>query len=102
MDKPQTPDLSPVVQEIVDRAGWASGNAMAFIIESNGVLGRRTAVSYDQNSGFAPLLHVAYNDGSDHEIDVRVSQSSDDGEEKIGQTSVLLTSGDLEMVEHQG
>lgn len=101
-EKPTTPDLSTIVQEIVDRPGWASGNAMAFIIESNGVLGRRTAVSYDQNSGFAPLLHVAYTDGTDHEIDVRVSQSSDDGEEKIGQTSVLLTSADLEMVDDQG
>ena len=102
VDKPKTPDLSTIVKEIVDRSDWASGNAMAFIVESNGGLGRRTAVSYDQSSGFAPLLHVAYNDGSDHEIDVRVSKSSDDGEEKIGQTSVHLTSADLEMVDDQG
>ena len=102
VDKPRTPDLSSIVQEIVDRPNWAPGNAMAFIVESNGGLGRRTAVSYDQNSGFAPLLHVTYNDGSDHEIEVRVSQSSDDGEEKIGQTSVHLTSADLEMVDDEG
>ncbi|MCK4984287.1 MAG: VWA domain-containing protein, partial [Desulfobacterales bacterium] len=99
VDKPLTPDLSPIVQEIVDRPGWTADNAMAFIVEGSG---RRTAVSYDQNSGFAPLLHVAYNDGSDYAIDVRVSQSSDDGEEKIGQTSVHLTSADLEMVDDQG
>lgn len=27
-----TPDLTSVVQEIVDRAGWSSGNAMQFIV----------------------------------------------------------------------
>lgn len=28
----RTPDVSAIVQEIVDRDGWASGNAMAFIL----------------------------------------------------------------------
>jgi len=28
----RTPDLSPIVQEIVDRPGWESGNALAFIL----------------------------------------------------------------------
>ncbi|HMN29557.1 MAG TPA: hypothetical protein PKE45_15510 [Caldilineaceae bacterium] len=28
----QTADLSPIVQEIVDRSGWSSGNAIAFLI----------------------------------------------------------------------
>jgi len=30
----QTPDLSSIVQEIVNQGGWASGNAMAFFIEA--------------------------------------------------------------------
>ena len=30
---PVTPNLSPVVQEIVNRDGWASGKAMTFIID---------------------------------------------------------------------
>jgi hypothetical protein len=32
----QTPDLSPVVQELVDQGGWASGSSMAFIFRGNG------------------------------------------------------------------
>jgi hypothetical protein len=51
----QTPNLSAVVQEIVNRAGWASGNAMAFIITGTGV---RTAQSFDGT--FAPVLHIEY------------------------------------------
>lgn len=79
---PQTPDLGPIVQEIVDRPGWTPGNAMAFMIEGGG---RRTAVSYDGDSAAAPLLHVNYFDGSsDQSIEIRVSQSSDDAEEELG------------------
>ena len=51
----QTPDLTSVVQEIVNRAGWASGNAMAFIITGTGV---RAAESF--NGTFAPVLHIDY------------------------------------------
>ncbi len=31
--KHQTPDISAVVQEIVNRGGWASGNAMVYIVQ---------------------------------------------------------------------
>jgi hypothetical protein len=31
----ETPDISSVVQEIVDRASWASGNAMHFVISDH-------------------------------------------------------------------
>lgn len=34
-----TPDLKTIVQEIVDRVGWASGNAMSFFLEDNGSTG---------------------------------------------------------------
>ncbi len=59
VDAPQaTSDISPVVQEIVDRAGWSSGNALAFII---GGIGTRVAKSYDFDSGNgAPMLVVEY------------------------------------------
>ncbi|UCF92968.1 MAG: hypothetical protein JSW39_02090 [Desulfobacterales bacterium] len=97
---PRTPDLSSIVQEIVDRSGWASGNPMVFIFEGTG---RRTAKSYDANSAEAPLLHVKYfQAGSELELERRVAQNSDDAEEKIGDTSVRLTSGDLEMVDDNG
>jgi hypothetical protein len=51
----RTPDLSSVVQEIVNRAGWASGNAMVVIITGSGT---RTAESFDGT--FAPILHIEY------------------------------------------
>ncbi|UCE53985.1 MAG: hypothetical protein JSV31_00650, partial [Desulfobacterales bacterium] len=98
-DNPRTPDLKDIVHEIVNRAGWQSGNPMAFIIEGTG---RRTAMSYDGQSGSAPLLHVEYNDGMDHELNIRVSQSADDAEERIGETWVHVTSADLEMVDDNG
>jgi hypothetical protein len=53
----QTPDLSPIIQEIVDRPGWASGQGLVLIVTGTG---GRQAVSYDTKSATAPLLHVEY------------------------------------------
>jgi hypothetical protein len=53
----RTPDLTAVVQEIVDRAGWKEGNAMAFIIQGEG---QRTAESFDGDSALAPALVVTF------------------------------------------
>ena len=55
----QTPDLAAVIQEIVDRPGWQSGNDLALIITG---AGERTADSFDGAPGSAPLLHVEYTD----------------------------------------
>jgi hypothetical protein len=51
----RTPNLASVVQEVVNRPGWASGNAIAFIVTGSG---HRTAVSYNGGATKAPLLHV--------------------------------------------
>ncbi len=53
----QSPDISPIVQEVVDRSGWSAGNAMAFVITATG---RRNAYSWDGDPLRAPLLHVEY------------------------------------------
>jgi uncharacterized protein YjiK len=53
----RTPELSAVVQEIVDRPGWSSGNALAIIITGTG---ERVAESYEGDAAGAPLLHVVY------------------------------------------
>jgi len=53
----RTPDLSAVIQEIVDRPGWASGNSLALIITGTG---HRTAKAFEGDSTGAPLLHVEY------------------------------------------
>jgi hypothetical protein len=52
-----SPDLAPVVQEIVDTAGWVSGNALGVIISGSG---RRTAVGHDGNPTDTPTLIVTY------------------------------------------
>ena len=53
-----TPDISDIVEEIVDRSDWSSGNNMAFIITYD--YGDRDAHSYDESSSKAPLLVVKY------------------------------------------
>ena len=95
-EKPQTPGLQSIVQEIVDRSGWNAGNAMAFIIEGTG---KRVAKSYNGSTSQAPLLHVEYTkDAVDHSVEIRVSHGDDDAEENQSGSSVSLDSTDLEMV----
>jgi hypothetical protein len=53
----RTPDLSAVVQQIVSRGGWLSGNALAFVITGSG---SRVAESFDGTATGAPLLHVVF------------------------------------------
>ncbi|MBI2891215.1 MAG: LamG domain-containing protein, partial [Nitrospirae bacterium] len=56
-EKHQSPDLSSIIQEIVNRSGWASGNNMVIIVTGTGT---RTAESYDGEVPAAPLLVVSY------------------------------------------
>lgn len=51
----RTPSLTAVLQEIVNRPGWASGNALVIVVTGSG---RRTAESFE--GGFPPVLHVEY------------------------------------------
>jgi hypothetical protein len=81
MDYPQTPNLTTIVQEIVSRPGWASGNSMVFVIEGSG---KRVTKSFEGQPGSAPLLHVEYSDSGIQTAEIRVKQSSDDAEEKSG------------------
>lgn len=57
----QTPDLKNCVQEIVNRSGWTTGNAMTFIVNGgNTPTATRIAYSFDSSSAKAPLLHINY------------------------------------------
>jgi hypothetical protein len=95
---PQTPDLKTIVQEIVDRGTWQSGNAMSFIITGTG---HRTAVSYEGQTGYAPLLHVTYTEAAspetEQELEIWVAHPDDDAEESDSGT-MYLESSDLELV----
>ena len=53
----RTPDLAPVIQEIVGRPGWSNGNALALIVTGSG---RRTAEAFNGDAAGAPLLHVEF------------------------------------------
>jgi Bacterial Ig domain len=54
----RTTDLSAVVQEIVSRPGWASGNALVLVITGSG---KRVAEPFE--GGFPPVLHIEYTIG---------------------------------------
>ena len=53
----RTPDITALLQEVINRPGWASGNALAVIISGSG---HRTAWAWDGKKTAAPLLHIEY------------------------------------------
>jgi hypothetical protein len=53
----RTPDLTPVVQEIVCMPGWAPGNAIALVIAGTG---ERDDNSVESEPKEEPLLHIDY------------------------------------------
>ncbi|MBN1673845.1 MAG: fibronectin type III domain-containing protein [Kiritimatiellae bacterium] len=57
----RTPDLAAVIQEVVNRPGWATGNGLTLII---GGTGKRVAVSRDQSEPASARLYVQYGAGS--------------------------------------
>jgi type II secretory pathway pseudopilin PulG len=56
----RTTDISPVLQEIVDRPGWSSGNAIVIIIDGSGT---RTAEAFEGEPAGAAELHYEYGAG---------------------------------------
>ena len=51
----RTPDLAPLVQEIIDRPGWRKDNAIALLIAGSG---KRVAKSFDGDEKDAPRLFL--------------------------------------------
>jgi len=62
----RTPNLSSIIQEIIDRGGWSSGNDMSIIISGTTGLGEaaRRAESTAGVAGDAAVLHIEYGSGS--------------------------------------
>jgi hypothetical protein len=73
----QTNDLSAIVQEIVNRPGWNSGQSMVFIITSTSTSLRR-AFTWDASPSDAAVLHVEYSGGG-ADPDLVVYYTFDDG-----------------------
>ena len=58
-EQQQSPDVSSVVQEIVNQSNWLEGNALAIIITGS-TNSKRVADSYNGNRSGAPKLIVEY------------------------------------------
>jgi VCBS repeat-containing protein len=70
----RTPDISSLIQEIVSRPGWSSGNSLAIIVTGQG---ERTAESYDGDRNAAPVLRVYYLEGSSMAPEVTIAAPAD-------------------------
>lgn len=57
-----TPSLVEIIEEIIERPGWASGNAMAFFIEDNGSssFANRNAKTYEGSTTLCARLDVEF------------------------------------------
>ena len=61
-----SPDISAIIQEIVNRSGWVSGNALVLFWDdyagnsTQTTNTHRQAYSYDGSSSKAPKLHIEY------------------------------------------
>lgn len=84
-----SPDLSSIFQEIVNRNGWQSGNAIVIIGETT-VNQNRIAHSYDSldYSFFAPLLTINYCIDESHTIGDKVWEDDGDGIQEVGEPGV--------------
>ena len=54
----QTPNVAPLIQEIVDRADWAAANALVLVFATS--TGERASESFNSAPSEAPLLHIDY------------------------------------------
>jgi hypothetical protein len=69
----KTTDLSPILQELVNRSGWSSGNAAAFIVSGSG---HRVFCTYDGgNLAEVAALHVGWTSESATLLDCSVTNS---------------------------
>ncbi len=61
----QSPNIASVLQEVVNRAGWVSGNSLSVIVKDNeaAVDHRRRAWAYDGDPALAPRLVVDFETG---------------------------------------
>jgi RHS repeat-associated protein len=57
----RTSNIASVIQEVVNRAGWNPGNAIAIIITGSG---KRVATAYETYIYGAPYLHIEYTVGA--------------------------------------
>ena len=97
-----SPDITSVVQQIVNRDGWCGGNALTILVDGDG---RRDAKSSRNDTNRAPALNLTYDSTSipadkgcsNKKVVVQIKQKNDDAEERLSNGSVELNSTDLEL-----
>ncbi len=95
-EKFRTPNIAAVIQEIVNQADWASGNAIVLTIKddpANPSTGVRCAEAYEGEDTAAPLLHVSVASA----VDIRIADGADDAEQHLDNGNMDVTSTDLEL-----
>jgi hypothetical protein len=67
-----TPDLAALVQERVDYGGWASNQALVFLLRtaSGSETGYRTIRAYELNASYAPKFNCTYTEAGGEVLDV--------------------------------
>jgi len=102
-----TPDLTSLVQEIIDKPGWAPKNGMVFIISGTG---EQHAISHNKSPSHlgspsqAPKLIIAYTISTLSVSERPISDSADDAEEEVGglmDGDVVLDSDTLKLGANQ-
>jgi len=101
-ERQQSPDISSLIQEVINQSGWINGNAVAIII-SGSSSGKREADSFDGNPSGAPKLIIEYRlapfSGQGFiATKGQVSDGASDAEENDSGI-VRLNSTDLELVQ---
>jgi hypothetical protein len=59
--KYQSPNVANIIQELVNRTGWTSGNSVVFVVSGSG---QRSADLINSGSGMEPKLSITYNSGT--------------------------------------
>ena len=86
------PNVTSLVQEVVNRSGWCGNNAMAFYLEPISGSGSRTAHSIDGAPGLQPTLTITYTGGSgclNPIIEASVTNPKNDAYQEAGGTTIL-------------
>jgi len=100
-----TPDLTPIVNEIIALSGWAAGNSMGIMFGHVSGAGSRWVESSSTNNGIAtPQLVIQPGlAGCTTETKMAaVADRTNSGEETVATGAMYLTSSDLEFMTDGG
>jgi len=101
-DAQRTPDLAKLVQTVVNRGGWASGNAMVFVVSGTG---KRVADSFDDTEAARKAAELVIEYLRPVEAKIAISDATDDMEEYVTGSNIGgfdVGSSDLEMTTEGG